>query len=91
MTRVGLVWFWSLALLASHPHMGCNKGSLTNRPLMSQLTTALDLFESLPAPQRVVRLRQEVARHQHAYYVDDARVGLDDIHALKERPGGSCF
>ena len=50
---------------------------------MSQLTTALDLFESLPAPQRVARLRQEVARHQHAYYVDDAPLIPDvDFDAL---------
>lgn len=39
---------------------------------MSSPTTALDLFESLPPSQRVARLRQEVARHQHAYYVEDS-------------------
>lgn len=50
---------------------------------MTQLSTALDLFETLPPAQRVVRLRQEVARHQHAYYVDDAPLIPDvDFDAL---------
>lgn len=38
---------------------------------MSLPGTALDLFESLSPAQRVERLRTEVARHQHAYYVED--------------------
>lgn len=38
---------------------------------MNQPTTVLDLFESLSPSERVARLRQEVERHQHAYYVED--------------------
>lgn len=38
---------------------------------MSQPSTTLDLFETLPVAERVTRLRKEVERHQHAYYVLD--------------------
>lgn len=38
---------------------------------MSQPTTTLDLFETLPLADRVAKLRQEIERHQYAYYVLD--------------------
>lgn len=38
---------------------------------MSQPTTTLDLFDTLPLADRVAKLRQEIERHQYAYYVLD--------------------
>ncbi len=38
---------------------------------MSLPTTTLDLFETLPLADRVAKLRQEIERHQYAYYVLD--------------------
>ena len=46
--------------------------SLTNfKATMNQPATLLDLFENLPEETRVLRLRDEVVKHEHAYYVLD--------------------
>lgn len=50
---------------------------------MSQPSTTLDLFETLPPTERVARLRKEVERHQHAYYVlDNPTIPDVDFDAL---------